>query len=199
MVLVLGFVFIEVVWPRLTRVVLPEAGSEAISGMDSDADLTLDLPGGPIGVAWNGNEFVVGNRNDPWGFLRLTPSGSDGFEVAKVPVTEPNYRQQVGFDAVTWNGTHYVGYTSGDWFQSPENNVFTLHDPVSLRFIRYEPAPELLGCLAWNGDGYWAATRRNTENADEEAYLYRLDESFQVVDRMEPPGVGCQGLAWDGS
>ena len=155
------------------------------------------LPVDPIGLAGHGGELVMANRVDPWGLVRVTLDGDDAVRVAKIPVVESRYRQNVGLDAVAWNGTSYVGYTDGSWF-GRQGDVFTIHDPRTLEITRVEPAPPLLGALAWDGSGYWAATRRNTEDADEPAFLYRLGADFGVVARHEPPAVGCQGLAWDG-
>ena len=140
----------------------------------SDFDRQLDLPGGPRGMAWNGRQLLVGNRVEPWGFLRLTPAGEDSFEVESIEVLESTYNQRVGFGGVTWNGTSYIAFTSGDWFQSSHESVFTELDAESLEIQRYVEAPPLLGAVEWDGSGYWAATRRNTRDTDEPAYLYRL-------------------------
>lgn len=167
--------------------------------MDTDFDLTLDLPGGPIGIAARREGMVVGNRTDPWGFLRVVPEGEEKFEISQILVIEPEYNQKMGLSTVTWNGSQYVGYTDGAWFQSKDKNVFTVHDPTTLQVLSYHAAPELLGGLAWDGQNYWAATRKNTEDSDEPAYLYRLNKDFSVDAKYDPPAVGCQGLAWDGS
>jgi hypothetical protein len=164
----------------------------------SDFDQILDCSGDPLGLAWGNGAFVVGNRTSPWGFLRFKPAESGAWASESVQVIEPVYQQQVAFRAVTWNGKKYVGYTDGAYFDRSYKNVFTLHDPGSLKVDDYFPAPELIGGLAWDGSGYWAATRRNTEDSREPAFLYHLDQHFNVLGRYDPPAVGCQGLAWDG-
>jgi hypothetical protein len=60
------------------------------------------------------------------------------------------------------------------------------------------PAPPQLGCLAWDGSGYWAATRKNTEDEPVPALLYRLSPGFEVLSETPAPAPGCQGMAWDG-
>jgi len=184
--------------PRWARSLAPATTLSLNADPVSDFDLSGKLPAGPIGMAWTGYDFVVGSRDDPWGFLRLSPAGERSFEVVTVPVIEPVYNQTVGFSAVTWNGRQVVGYTTGAWFEETDEMVFTVHDPETLRVLETHPAPPLLGCLTWDGRGYWAATRRNTADSGEPAFLYRLSPDFEVLERTEPPGVGCQGLAWDG-
>jgi len=161
-------------------------------------DREADLPGDPVGLGWNGREFVLGNRREPWGFLRARREG-DRLHVAKVPVIEPTYHQRIGVNAVTWNGSNWIGITTGAWFQAGDQDVFTVHDPETLQVQRWVPAPPLLGGLAWDGTSYWAGTRKHTADAAGEAYLYRFDASFAVLARHAAPGVGCQGLAWDGT
>lgn len=164
----------------------------------SDFDRWGQLPAGPKGLTWAGSDLLVGSRDDPWGFLRLSPGEEGAFRLVTVPVIEPVYQQTVEFQAVTWNGQQVVAYTDGAWFEENDHQVFTVHDPETLQVVAHYPAPPLLGCLAWDGHGYWAATRRNTRDSGEPAFLYRLSPTFQVLDRMEPPGFGCQGMAWDG-
>ncbi len=77
--------------------------------------------------------------------------------------------------------------------------VFAVHNQKTLAVISHHKAPELIDGLAWYGTGYWAATRRNTADSGEPAYLYRLDHDFNVISKSEPPDIGCQGLAWDGN
>ena len=164
-----------------------------------DFDVMLKLPGSPIGAASNGNAIVLGNRNDPWGFIRLRRKG-DRFDPEIVPVIEPKFSQKISLQGLTWNGQNYVGITTGSWFASDAPPVvFTIHDPETLQVIRHHPAPPLAGCVAWDGTSYWAATRKNTEDAAEEAFLYRLDSQFNLTARFAPPAVGCQGLMWDGA
>lgn len=164
-----------------------------------DFDVTLKVPGSPIGAASNGSTIVLGNRNDPWGFIRLQRKG-DRFAPELVPVVEPKFSQKISLVSVTWNGQNFVGITTGSWFGNEESpNVFTIHDPATLQVIRHHPAPTRAGCVTWDGTSYWAATRKNTEDAEEEAFLYRLDPEFNVIARFTPPAVGCQGLTWDGA
>lgn len=177
---------------------IPEGTLRLAEDRASDFDRSGKLPAGPIGLVWTGDALLAGSRDDPWGFLRLTPAGAGAFRVVTVPVIEPVYRQTMSFNAVTWNGREVVAATSAAWFQEDEGMVFTVHDPVTLAVERHQPAPPLIGCLAWDGRQYWAATRRNTRDSGEPAYLYRLSRDFRVLGRSEPPGVGCQGLAWDG-
>lgn len=161
-------------------------------------DLRIDLPGSPGGIASNGRELVIANRKDPWGLIRLRGE-KERFTAEIVPLLEPRYSQKIQVNTLAWNGEHYIGLTSGAWFGPTDKDVFTVHDPVTLQVIRHVPAPQLLGCIAWDGTSYWAATRKNTMDADEQAFLYRLDRAFNVVAKYDPPAVGCQGLMWDGA
>ena len=164
----------------------------------SDFDLTIQLTGDPLGLACNAGEFVIGNRTTPWGFVRGKWDGEAKWEFEKVPVKESIYNQQLAIWTVAWNGTEYIGYCDGAYFGGKHKNVFTVHDAKTLQLLKTYPAPELIGGLVWDGKGYWAGTRRNTEDSGEPAYLYRLDEKLSVIGKSAPPHVGCQGLAWDG-
>jgi hypothetical protein len=199
-----GYWFVKI-RPRIRAIENPyydsgptAGGTLKVRNESGSFDRKVELPGEPLGVASNGREIIIGNRNEPRGFIRLRSDGAERFLSEKVPVIETTYRQRVPFFTVAWNGKNYIGYTDGSWFQSSSKNVFTVHDPVTLRVLEHRGAPELLGCLAWDGRNYWAATRRNTADSGEPAYLYRLDENFNVVRKAESPDVGCQGLAWDG-
>lgn len=161
-------------------------------------DLRIDLPGSPAGVASNGREIVVANRQDPWGFIRLRPK-KERFVAEQVPLIEPRYSQKMQVHTLTWNGENYVGLASGAWFGVKDKDVFTIHDPATLQVVRHVAAPPLIGCIAWDGTSYWASTRKNTMDAKEEVFLYRMDRSFNVLATYDPPAVGCQGLMWDGS
>lgn len=192
----LGYTFADaraaaVRWIPTSNRIRPIAG-------EGDFDLSFALPGDPMGMGWDGTSFVIGNRTDPWGFLRLRPDGAGGFRVEKIPVREPTYDQTINLDAVAWDGRRFVAYTTASWFQLPEGRVFTFHDPATLGLAGHAPAPPLLGALVWDQTGYWAGSRKNTEAAPEEAWLFRLDENLAEVSRYPPPGPGCQGLAWDG-
>ena len=162
-----------------------------------DFDRTVELPADPLGLVGGEGEILIGNRAGPGGFVRLR-GGEISFSAQKLPVIETEYSQKIGFHTVAWNGEQYVGLTDGAWFHDPSPQVFTLHDPETLRVERRAPAPPGLGCLAWDGTGYWASTRRHTEDASEPAHLYRLDEGFRVLSTYETPAAGCQGAAWDG-
>lgn len=161
-------------------------------------DRELALPGSPGGVASNGREIIVANRRDPWGFIRLRRD-DDRFVPENVPLMEARRSQKMSVNTITWNGENYVGMTSEAWFTDSVKDVFTIHDPVTLQVLRHHPAPPLIGCLAWDGTSYWAATRKNTMDAKEEKFLYRLDREFNVTGQFEPPASGCQGLMWDGA
>ncbi len=165
----------------------------------ADFDLTLNLPGSPIGIASNKSELILCNRTDPWGFLRLRSQDPQNYQAQKVTVIEPYYGQKMGFQTVTWNGKSYVSYTYASYLQLGKGMVFSIHHPVTLTVISHHKAPEFIGGLAWDGTGYWAATRRDTADSGDPAYLYRLDGDFNVISKNEPPDVGCQGLAWDGN
>jgi hypothetical protein len=165
-------------------------------GLDFDYQGALRVE--PAAAASNGRELLIASRKAPGGFLRLTPAGETKFDAQRISVIESTYQQEVSFHAVAWNGLHYVGYTDHSWFQPSDDQVFVMLEPATLAIQELRPAPPLLGCLAWDGTGYWAGTRRNTRDAPEEAWLYRLDPLLAVVGRFKPPGVGCQGMTWDG-
>jgi hypothetical protein len=160
-------------------------------------DLAFNLPGSPLGATTDGSEIIIGNRSGPWGAMRLMPVDKTTFVGQEVPIIEPRFNQQISLNAVTWNGTNYVGLTTGAWFQQ-NGDVFTIHDRSTLKVLEWKPAPPYLGCLAWDGKSYWASTRKNTMESTEPALLYHLDASFNVLWKGDSFGVGCQGLAWDG-
>lgn len=158
-------------------------------------DRAFTLPMSPLGAAWDGRHFIVGDRKG--GALRIRQDGDD-MDAQSVPILEPIYRQNLSVSALTWNGRNFIGYADAAWFQK-SGYVFTTHDRESLAVLGHRPAPDNnLGCLAFDGTFYWAATRRNTEDSPEPALLYKLDRDFTVVSKMEAPGVGCQGMTWDG-
>ena len=170
---------------------------EAERNLESDFDWTIDLGGDPLGIVWNNGEFMIGNRADPWGFMRVVYD-NEGYRIQNIPVTEPAYNQKISLWNVTWNGKEYVAIADGSYFNAPGKLVFTTHDRKTLRLMNHYPAPDLIGGLTWDGSGYWAATRRNTADSSEPAFLYQIDSDFNVIDKTDPPAVGCQGLAWDG-
>lgn len=171
---------------------------ELLAGSLPEFDARLDLPGSPSGIASNGREIVIANRKDPWGLIRLRPR-KERFVLERITLIEPRHSQMMSLNTLAWNGENYVGLTSGAWFGINGKDVFTVHDPRTLQVIRHVAAPPLIGCIAWDGTSYWASTRRNTMDADEQVFLYRLDRAFNVTATYKPPAVGCQGLMWDGS
>jgi hypothetical protein len=183
--------------PRLSSRPSRAKALPVVRSASPDFDLVYQLPGSPLGLAGNGRELVFANRSDPWGVIRVRRDG-DELEAQQITLIEPVYQQRMNVDALTWNGTNYIGYTTASWFARREGRVFTIHDPATMQVIEHRPAPDQLGCLAWDGSTYWAATRRNTEASPEPAHLYRLDRAFQIIGTFDTPGVGCQGLAWDG-
>ncbi|MBP7866094.1 MAG: zinc ribbon domain-containing protein [Acidobacteria bacterium] len=180
--------------PAVTGPPVSKVRVEKVSG---DFDRVIRLPGDPLGLAASHGDLVMGNRAAPAGFLRVRPAGADRVVVEKVPVTEPVNRQQIGLRAVSAGAAGWIGVADAAWFQG-EGLVFTLHDPATLQLKDHREAPPRLGALVHDGEGFWAATRLDTENAPGEAWLYRLDGALRVRDRFPSPGKGCQGLAWDG-
>jgi len=162
-------------------------------------DRSARLPVGPTGIGWSGGEFLVANRLAPGGFLRIVLADDDEIDAQTIPVHEPAFDQQVGFNHVAWNGSEWVALAMASWFQRGNGDVFVTLEPGTLMVREIKEAPPLLGCLAWDGTGYWAATRKNTMDSGEEAFLYRLDREFRVTKRYPPLSSGCQGMAWDGA
>ncbi|HUP66286.1 MAG TPA: hypothetical protein VM557_13500 [Thermoanaerobaculia bacterium] len=190
--------------PRLQRIeggyraVSPmRAGTLRFQGGSAPFDQVLELPGSPIGLATRGEEMLIANRSDPWGFLRLRRRG-EKVAAEKIPVLESSYGQKVGFDGVTWNGELYVATTRGDALGVRSARVFTLHDAETLQIVDVIPADADSYCLAWDGQGYWTATRKNTTDEDRPQWLTRLGRDFERKGRYPSPAAGCQGLAWDG-
>lgn len=161
---------------------------------DFDQIYDLAMDGSPLGLASNGRELIVANRKG--GLLRIRRDGKH-FEKEVVAVTESVHGQNIGVNALTWNGRDYVGVALGNWFNR-EGEVFTIHDAKTLQLVDWKPAPPLLGCLAWDGRSYWAATRKHTADQDVPSLIYKLDPEFNVIEKSDAPGVGCQGMAWDG-
>lgn len=159
----------------------------------SSFDLVYQLPGSPQGAASNGREMMLGNREKPWGAMRITRAGKEELRAKLLAI-----KNQMNVNALTWNGTYYVGLTSASWFSRATHDVFTVHEPKSMAVVSHHKAPPLIGCVAWDGKHYWAATRRHTRDHPEPAHLYRLDEDFEVIATYDAPSAGCQGLAWDG-
>jgi hypothetical protein len=161
----------------------------------AEFDRAFTLPGSPLAMAWDGKQFIVGDRKG--GVIRIKPDGDD-MDAQSAPIIEPVYRQNIGVWALAWNGTNFVGYVQASWFQQGDGYVFTIHDRTSLNVLEHKPAPNHLGCLAFDGTSYWAATRRNTADSPEPALLYKFDRNLAVVSTVPAPGVGCQGMTWDG-
>lgn len=166
---------------------------EAIAA-SGDFDRAYPLHASILGLATDGTELVAGIRSG--GLMRLRFAG-DRLEAERVRVLEPVYDQGISVNALTFNGRQYVGIAMGEWFQR-EGLVFTVHDPKTLALVTTRTAPPSIGCIAWDGQHYWAATRKNTREEKIDALLYRLDTSMKVVGSWPAPGPGCQGLAWDG-
>jgi hypothetical protein len=161
-------------------------------GTGDEFERVVPVPGEPQGLAWNGSEFLYGNRVKPWGFVRLTCDG----RITPIPVKDPLQGQTINFWCLVFNGTEYVSYTDGRWVQSSSPDAFIVHDPSGLAILRHFPAPPKIGGLAWDGTNYWAGTRKNTQEEAGESWLYQLDDRFNVVQRWEAPVSGCQGLCW---
>lgn len=161
-----------------------------------DYDRAFVFPGSPSGMVSDGPTLLVANRNAPGGIVRIRRDGDD-LRGRAIPIIEEGYGQQVSVGPIAFDGTHVVGYTTGSWF-GLTGDVFTIHDAKTLAIIDKRPAPPLIGGLAFDGTHWWAATRRNTEDSGEPAFLYKLNREFEVVSKTAPPAVGCQGLAWDG-
>ena len=207
---VLGLVVVGVYWwiairPRVERILdpwvdaAPSEASAEIASLDSSAlfDVAVELPGNPLGAVWTGKRILIGNREDPWGLMIVEPRREKRWRVTKQPIVEPGYHQRISLDTLTWNGREIVAVTDGSWFEKP-GAVFVTIDPESYRIRKIVAAPERLGCLAWDGVAYWGASRRNTEDEALPSFLYRFDGRFEELARYDPPGVGCQGLVWDG-
>lgn len=170
----------------------------AVETMDVAFDRAYQLPRSPRGMASNGRSLIVGNRSDSWGAMRVARLGNF-WSARKLMIREASSEQNISVDTIAWNGTSYVGYTTAAWFRrGSDASVFTIHDADSLEVLSHRNAPSRLGCLARDGVHYWAATRRNTAEEDVPALLYELDRELRVVAAYPAPGVGCQGLAWDG-
>jgi hypothetical protein len=178
--------------------IAPENSLRRVESNHESFDLVYQLPSSPQGAASNGRELMLGNRKDPWGAMRLRPRGKS-FTAKLIPIRERRNDQKMQIHTLAWNGTYYVGLASAAWFGRKTGDVFTVHEPKSMNVVSHHAAPDLLGCLAWDGKSYWAANRRNTADANEPANLYQLDEDFAVIATHEAPSVGCQGMAWDGA
>lgn len=181
--------------PRPARPVRVRARVDPAAEFDRSVPLPID----PLGASARDGELLVGNRRGPGSLLRVRRAGEDELHLRSVAVTEPVDGQVVSFDGLGWDGARWVALLDGAWLGRNARDAFAFLDAESLALAGHQPAPPFLGALAWDGMGWWAATRKNTVDAPEEAWLYRLDPSFREVARFPPPGVGCQGLAWDGS
>jgi len=158
-------------------------------------DLECKLDASPLGLTFHDDSLLLTNRVEPWGLVEVRHLGGEEFEQIERPVVESTHNQEIRLSAVTWNGSHLVCIAEGSWVESDSELVFMLLNPETLAIEWWYPAPPLLGAIAWDGRGYWAATRRITEAANEPAYLYRINAELDVIDRFPPPGLGCLGLA----
>ena len=165
---------------------------------DSDFDIRGILPFPPNTAAWNGLQMFVANRDPDGGVGLLTPDGASAFHGDWIPIVAPETGEDLILRAATWNGETWIGYAEGHWFDR-DGWVFTIHDRNTLAVSRIVPAPPLLGCLTWDGSRYWAATRKTSKYAEEDVFLYTIDQEFKIQKKSEPPAWGCQGLAWDGA
>jgi hypothetical protein len=172
---------------------VPELDPSFPSEVWAEFEEVARLPGNPRGLAFARGGFLIGNREKPWGFMRAGPRGD---RVRKTEVFDHTGQNPAGFDAVTWNGTEYVSLTGPGVYVPTGRPLFNAHDAETLRPVRHAGAPPHLGGVAWDGAGYWAATRQNTEDSGEGAFLYRLDAGFNVLQQAASPAKGCQGLAW---
>ena len=168
----------------------PSTEPRSVRAVKSDLsgfDLSIDVQGRPSSLATNEKEFVLGNQ-DTGSFIRVSR-------------TENQYsiRQQRvgGMSPLAWNGQEFVGYRESGFFQSFKKYFFTTHDSGSLNVRNQFPAPERIGGIAWDGSGYWAASRK--ENDADRGFIYRLDRNLKVVNKMVAPSSDCRGLAWDGN
>jgi hypothetical protein len=160
-------------------------------------DITVKLPADPLGIAATPEGFFIGNRIAPGGMIRVASVGP-GYRVEMLPVREPAFNQELTLQAIAFNGHDFIGVVDGAWLQQSGGSWFVKIDSRSRKTEPLGRAPEQLGCLTWDGTGYWGATRKNKEDETGEAWLYRLDDRFKVKQQLKPPGVGCQGIAWDG-
>jgi hypothetical protein len=162
-------------------------------------DRKAALPVEPLGFTFGRSEYVLGSRNNPPGFVRLKlDEEGSAFKLATVPVHESRYSQRISFNTVAWNGKEYVTVTNGAWFGSSSKDVFCKHHPESYEILSTTPAPDQLGCLAFDGNNYWGATRANTKTSGEPVFIYRFDSDFSEISRHPARAKGCQGMAWDG-
>jgi hypothetical protein len=99
---------------------------------------------------------------------------------------------------LAWNGREYVSFQESGFLESFKRHTIMTQDGSTLNTgdDQYS-APESIGGIAWDGNGYWAASRR--QNESDRGFIYRLDSEFKVVNKLVAPGSSCAGLTWDGS
>jgi hypothetical protein len=190
-------------WPRWRALqdpyvdAAPVAKPPARATRDPTApfDLAATLPGSPLGLGWSSGALIAGDRGG--GLLRVRRDDPQRWRVEAIPVIEPARGQGIGFWGFAVAPDFLVANVDAAWFGG-RGAVFARISRSDYRLGYRRSAPEHLGAMVWDGEGYWAATRKDTPDADQEAWLYRLDRDLEVVARHEPPGIGCQGLAWDG-
>lgn len=153
----------------------------------TEFDLAIDLKARPAGITWSEKEFVIGNL-ETGTFLRVVKSGNQ-FTVRHQPAGKV-----VPF---TWNGEKLIGFSETGMFEAWKKYYYTIHEGATFNVRARISAPESLGGVAWDGSGYWAATRKQNEN--ERGFLYRLDTKLKQVNKLVAPSPTCGGLAWDGS
>jgi len=169
-----------------TVAVFPQSGAPL--------DRTATLPADPLGLAAAGDTLLVGNRADPWGFLRLVPQGGGVFRAEKIAMVEQEYGQRMGFASVAWNGEAWVALTDGAWLGRSGMSFFTVHDAEDLRMLDAFPAPPQLGCLAWDGRNLWLA-----DAFSDLLYVLDVGGTEPTVTRTVDPGVSyLPGVAYYG-
>jgi hypothetical protein len=165
----------------------------------AEFDVTLSVPGQPVGLAVKSDEFLMANRVDPWGMIRLKRTSPPSEKFTPFKMMDLYSNPIGGFTSLAWNGTYYVSHCTKGFYNPKDKDVFLIHEPVDLNVIvRRAPAPPFIGGLTWDGNRYYAAMRQNTETSGEGKKLFVMDKDFKVLKTLESPGVGCQGLAWDG-
>lgn len=161
-------------------------------------DRTLVLPAKPLGLAAIEGALFAGNREKPWGLMRLDSVGPAGWFARKRVVRDPAYGQPMGLLALSVGNGEIYGIASGDWLSRPGREVVVRLGPRGGALEPLADLPPDAGCMAWDGGYWWVGTRLDTLDSPGPAHLYRLDANFKVLDAFDPPGKGCQGLAWDG-
>lgn len=169
------------------------------NGSTVDFPSVLNVDAKINGLTWDGQNLVFSNRSSPWGLVRITPLENGQYRKTSIPVVDTDFNQQVSFKGLTWNGSHFVAVTSGDWFQSDFNAVFVELDPLTYEIKNIlGKAPDFAHCIASDGQNYWAGTRFHTADHAGIPALYKFDQSLKLINQYKGAGKGCQGMTWDG-